>query len=287
MNVAARDVEAALELCRDAAQRAAPISVSLGPAATFWPAAPVIYLAVEGDLAPMDELRADLCTGPLAGPPRERERPFVPHVTLDQRAAPASIPTAVSVLNAYRITYIFATVTLLEQDQDKRWVPAASFPLGGTRVVGRGGLELELDVVAKLDEVAARFAADEWEAYSLARYGPIFRPDDPFAVVARREEAVVGVASGEVRGSVCELARLIVGQAVRGQGIGSHLLRSVERLAGERNCERVRLRTIAGGDAEMFYASRGYLVEATLPAWREGRDFVVMSRPVTGVSRPS
>lgn len=278
VNVSDGEVEAALEVCRSAAGQSAPIAVMLGPTATFWPTTPVVYLEVRGDIASMVELRTALLLGPLEGPERKRERAFVPHVTLDQHASPDSIAAAVTVLKSYQMSYIFETVTILEQDEVNRWVPIADFRLGRPRVVGRGGLEVELSVVSMLDEVTARFAGDEWDAYSRTQYGREFEADDPFAVVARREGAVVGMASGEVRGSVCELARLIVGRALRGQGIGSQLVRAVELMAGERGCERVRLRTIAGGPAEAFYLSRGYRPEATLPAWRGGLDFVVLSR---------
>lgn len=280
VNVAAGDVPAALEVCRAAAAASGPVAVELGPTATFFPPTPVVYLAVAGDVSGMESLRRSLSTGPLTAPRREFERPFVPHVTLNQRSPEQSIAPALAVLGSYRATYTFTKLTLLEQDAARRWRPAADFPLGPPHVIGRGGLELEMVVVRALDEETARIVADEWEAYSLEQYGPGFAPDDPYSVVARREGAVVAVASGEVRGRVCELARLVVGRAVRRQGLGSHVLRAVERLAAERGCRSVRLRTIDGGSAEDFYAAHGYVREVVLPAWREGRDFVVMSRPV-------
>jgi GNAT superfamily N-acetyltransferase len=283
VNVAAGDVDAVTAVCREASRGAAPVSVDLGPTATFWPTMPVIYLAVAGDIAEMESLRAALSTtGPLRPPSTrlEVEHPFVPHVTLNQRAPVDSIEPALALLGSYRASYTFPKLTLLEQDPAKRWHPITDFPLGGGRVIGRGGLELELTVVGNLDEGTARFAADEWESYSLEQYGPGFVADDPYAIVARREGGVVGVASGEVRGRICELSRLIVGRRDRGLGVGTHLLRAVERLAAERGCSAVRMRTISGGEAEGFYSALGYRREAVLPAWREGRDFVVMSRSV-------
>jgi 2'-5' RNA ligase/GNAT superfamily N-acetyltransferase len=285
VNVGAGDVDLAHAICRDAAAAAAPISVDLGPLATFWPPMPVIYLAVAGDVAEIESLRAVVSTGPLATPPgrRQSEHRFVPHVTLNQRSPIDSIDPALAILGSFRANYTFEKLTLLEQDAAKRWHPVSEFPLGGGRVIGRGGLELELTVVGGvevLDIEARRFLADEWESYSLGQYGPGFVADEPYAIVARREGAVVGVASGEVRGAFCELSRLIVGRRVRRLGVGAHLLRAVERHAVENGSSSVRLRTIAGGAAEEFYSVNGYLNVAVLPAWREGRDFVVMSRLV-------
>jgi GNAT superfamily N-acetyltransferase len=126
--------------------------------------------------------------------------------------------------------------------------------------------------------VTVRFLDDEWGANALARHGPQFESDRPFAVTARREAALVGVAEGYTRGAVCNLSGLIVAAAVRGEGVGSQLLRTVERLGRERGCARVRLMTVAGGPAESFYAQRGYEVTVNLPVWRNEEDFTVMER---------
>ena len=89
---------------------------------------------------------------------------------------------------------------------------------------------------------------------------------------------MVGLAEGVVRGEVCELQRLIVDHEVRSQGVGSHLLAAVESLAAERGCTVCRMRAPAGGRAEDFYRSRGWVEVGALPDWRRGRDFVRMER---------
>jgi ribosomal protein S18 acetylase RimI-like enzyme len=73
---------------------------------------------------------------------------------------------------------------------------------------------------------------------------------------------------------------LIVSPEWRSLGVGSHLLRALERLGLERGCGRVRLETLSGGRAEQFYAEHGYVVTATLPRWREEGDFVLMERDI-------
>jgi GNAT superfamily N-acetyltransferase len=102
--------------------------------------------------------------------------------------------------------------------------------------------------------------------------------DAPFAITARREGSVVGLAEGVIRDDVCELQRVIVDEVLRDQGVGSHLLAAVESLAAERGCAVCRLRAPADGRAEGFYRRRGWVEVGALPDWRWGRDFVRMER---------
>jgi 2'-5' RNA ligase/N-acetylglutamate synthase-like GNAT family acetyltransferase len=276
VNVREESLEAVLSHVRTVAMKSAPISVNLGPPATFWPRAPVLYLAVSGDLDAMTVLRGNLATGPLAPPSTRAERGFVPHLTLDQRIEPGRLPHALAAMADYRATYCFERVTVLEQDASHRWQPLADTALGRPVVAGRGSLDLELSVVELPDPVVAAWADEQWASYSRQRYGEAVRPIKPYALVARADGRLVGFADGEIRGPVLRIGRLIVSPEWRNLGVGSHLLRTLERHGLERGCARVRLETLAGGAAEQFYAERGYVVTATLPRWREERDFVLM-----------
>jgi 2'-5' RNA ligase/GNAT superfamily N-acetyltransferase len=277
-NVGEDDSEAVMSLLRAGAAASSPISVELGPPATFWPINPVLYLSVSGDLTEIADLRERLSAGPLAPPEGRQQPPFVPHATLDQRIDPDKIGPALIVLGNYRAAVTFERVTLLEQDEQHHWQAVADVSLGRPAIVGRGGLEVELSVSERSDPATARFADDEWDSEALGRRGPQFDSDRPFVVTARREGALVGVAEGYTRGLVCHLSGLIVAAAVRGEGVGSQLLRTVERLGRERGCDRVRLLTVLGGRAERFYAERGYEVTVNLPVWRNEEDFVAMER---------
>src|SRR5215472_13191878 len=68
VNVAERDLGDALELLRSAGAATRPFSLTLGPPATFWPDAPVIYLPAGGDVAALDQLRERVFRAPLARP---------------------------------------------------------------------------------------------------------------------------------------------------------------------------------------------------------------------------
>jgi ribosomal protein S18 acetylase RimI-like enzyme len=278
VNVREEHLATVLEHVRAAASTSAPIAVTLGPPSTFWPKTPVLYLAVGGDLEAIAALQTDLATGPLAPPPARTERDFVPHVTLDQRIDPSRLPEALDAMADYRTHHCFERVSILEQDAGNRWRPLADAALGEPSIAGRGSLELEISVVERADPAIAAWAGEHWAQYSRDSYGESVRPIDPFAIVARARGQPVAFAEGEIRGPVLRLSRAIVSPEWRSQGVGSHLLRALERLGVERGCARIRLETRAGGRAQHFYAERGFAVTATLPRWREDRDFVLMER---------
>jgi 2'-5' RNA ligase/GNAT superfamily N-acetyltransferase len=279
VNVADAELDQALSVVRSAAASVGPIRLELGPPSTFAPVTPVLYLAVGGDSTSLEALRSALLTGPLDVPRERVGRAFVPHVTLDQRISPSRLDAALTALADYRAEVTIERLGVLEHDEStKRWSSFASFAFGRPRIAGRGGLELELSVAEGLPPDLAEWTNRQWRQYSLERYGPEYHPDEAFAVEARVAGEIAGVAEGAVRGLTCRVARLIVGPEWRSCGIGSQLLKETERLASSRGCRRVRLETIAGGDAERFYRRHGYVAVASLPAWREEHDFVLMDR---------
>ena len=268
VNVAERDLADALEVLARAGAETSPFTLSLGPPATFWPDAPVVYLSAGGDVAALDQLKDRVFRAPLARP---LTWPFVPHVTVADEAPPARIEAAVAALASYRTEVRFERVHLLVEAEGRVWTVVADAAFRRPAVVGRGGLPLELTISQRADPSAAKWAASAWAVHDQEE-------DTNFAITARREDAVVGLAEGVVRGEVCELQRLIVDHVVRGQGVGSHLLAAVESMAAERGCTVCRLRAPAASRAEEFYRNRGWVEVGALPDWRGGRDFVRMER---------
>jgi 2'-5' RNA ligase/N-acetylglutamate synthase-like GNAT family acetyltransferase len=275
VNVADRDLRDALDVLAAAAGATRPFSLVLGPPATFWPDNPVVHLPADGDVAALEDLRLRVFRAPLARP---LTWPFVPHVTIADEAAPARIDAAVSALSSYRTSVRFERIHLLQEGPQRRWTVAADAAFRVPAVVGRGGLPIELTVSEGVDPLVARWAEAAWAEHDRQDAGTAREPDAPFAITARREDAVVGLAEGTVRGEVCELRRLIVDRDARSQGVGSHLLAAVESLAAENGCRVCRLRAPTGGRADQFYRSRGWVEAGTLPDWRWGRDFVRMER---------
>lgn len=281
LNVAEMDVERALEVLRGAAGRVRALDLVLGPADTFWPTNPVVYLSVGGDgLAGVDRLRGALVVSPLDRP---SDQAFVPHVTVRDNMDPTLIPAALALLGAYRAEVCIDAVQLLVQRAGQAWETLGSARLSAPAVIGRGGQALEVSGAPGLDAQAAAWASAAWASYLFEAYGEGAVADRPFTFAARLARRVVGVAEGSVGGCgtgwpSATLSRLIVDPSVRGQGVGSQLLAAAGSYAAESECVSLRALVRAGSPAVSFYLARGFVVGPNLRAWRAGQDFVVMER---------
>jgi 2'-5' RNA ligase/N-acetylglutamate synthase-like GNAT family acetyltransferase len=276
VNVRDEDLAAALAVLRAAAGATAPFALDLGPAATFEPERAVVHLAVGGDVEALLALRDRVFVAPFVRP---LDHDFIPHVTLSTGLPAARTAAAVAALSGFRARWEVDRLHLMAEDHPA-WRPEADVPLGRAAVVGRGGLPLELTTSERLDPEASAFAAREWATFDRDERGVEWEEPQPFAIVARREGAVVGVATGSVQGDAAHLSDLLVAATERGTGVGSHLLAAVERLAADHGVGSITLHTAAGGRAEAFYRSRGWVEEARLPAWRTGLDFVRLRRRI-------
>jgi 2'-5' RNA ligase/GNAT superfamily N-acetyltransferase len=282
VNVREEDVSRAVGTLRAAAAGAAPVAATLGPPATFAPVTPVLHLPVGGPVAvaAMDRLQGALRVGPLGRP---AAHPFVPHVTLADGLAEERLAAALVALADYTAEATFDRVTLLQEEvgpEGRRWRPVGDAPLAPAHVVGRGGLPVELTSGTGLDPEGRAFSAREWPPVDRDVFGPDWEPRAPFAVTARREGEVVGIATGWTFGDLAWLSELLVGAVARHQGVGDHLLRVVEHVAAGRGCRRMGLRAVAGEPAEALYLRRGWREEARFPGWWYGRDVVQLGRDV-------
>ena len=225
VNVALDRVDEAGDVLRAAgAARAGPLELTLGPAVTFWPVTPVVYLQVGGALAELHALRDRVFRDPLARP---LTYDFVPHVTLaDEVASPERIDAAVRALADYSRTVRFDSLHLLREGPGRVWAPIAEAPLGPPGVVGRGGLPLELTVSSHPDlTVSARLGASP-----------------TVVVTARREGEVVGLATARL--ALGERAAWLLGLDVttlaRRSGVGAQLMAGLASALVERGVEVVR-----------------------------------------------
>jgi 2'-5' RNA ligase len=290
VNVAEADVGAVCDLLRSVAADFGPLELDLGPPSSFLPVNPVCYLTVSGErdvLVALASLASRLGTGPLSSPPDRRERPFVPHATINQHMAPERIAAAVEVLEGYRAHVVFERATLLEYSEtERRWRVLCDAAFGPPARRGRGGIEIELSFSRHPDPEVRDWSRRTWEQYSVSQYGPDVHPDEPFTIAARVHGELAGVAEGEVGGLTCRLARLMVGPEWRSTGVGTQLLRATEDHAIESGCVRVRLETLSGSRAEGYYRGRGYEIVGNLSRWRMGRDFVVMEASLPRLPGP-
>lgn len=125
VNVPADGLPGALELLRAAAKATRPLNLRLGPAATFDPVTPVVYLAVGGDVEALRALRDRVFVPPLERP---LTHPFVPHVTVADDMDPDRIPAAVEALADYVADMHIDALHLLEEGRGRIWRPIADAP---------------------------------------------------------------------------------------------------------------------------------------------------------------
>lgn len=188
VNVRADELGVALSVLRRAAASVGPITVTLGPAVTFHPVNPVVYLEVGGDVDAVRRVRDAVFVPPLE---RSMSHLFVPHVTLVESTTRERIEAALVALAEYRVDVTFEAAYLL-QEHERRWRPIADARFASPLVVGRGGIETEITVSSLADPHVVGFAG-----------GPPDGTED--VVVARREGEIVAVAYAR-GGSLLETA---------------------------------------------------------------------------------
>jgi 2'-5' RNA ligase len=254
VNVAAERLDDALAVLAEAAAATEPLRLRLGPAETFHPANPVVYLGVGGDVEALAALRTRCFRPPLDRP---LTHDFVPHVTIANDMAPERIPAAVAALADYQAEVAVDRVHLLQEGSGRLWRPIADAAFAPPAVVGRGGLALEVTTADAPDPEAALLLAPG--------VGP---GGEPWAVTARRDGEVVGAAAGWTAGPACQVARLAVVPGARHQGIGRHLLTAVEQLALQRACAVVETDAPADAAADALLSSAGWEPADLGDGWR-------------------
>ncbi len=275
VNVREEQVDGGIAAMRDALGAVRPFALTVGPATTFLPAAPVLYLAVSGDVEALHDVKQRVFRPPFS---RAVEWPYVAHLTLRDEMEPARIDAAVNALADFRSTFEVDRVHVL-REQSGTWSPLTDVPFGAPAVVGRGSLDLVIGESEQLDPQARAFATRAWRRHDEGQFGPGTRWErHPFALTARRDGRVVGVATGWTGLGVAYLSELLVAEDVRGQGVGSHLLASFESLAARRDAPRLALRTDAAADAVGFYERHGWRIEARFDNWLGGAEFVQLRR---------
>ncbi len=259
LNIRDDELDGALAVVRDAGARSRPLRLELGPAETFLPDAPVLYLAVgdQGAVRALRTLRALLMVVPFERPD---ERPYVPHVTLLTHGSPEKIHAAVQALCDARFGAVVEYLTVLECHEDSVWRPAAEVPLGAPVVVGRGSVDVELAISTVVDPEAKRLMIQVRD--EVAGEQGEWPHDDREAVVitARHDGVVVGALAGWIgmgRGRVDEVA---VAKDVRRHGIGSRLLAAFESAANDRRCPKLTMRVPAASTAQVWCENRGWHV---------------------------
>jgi 2'-5' RNA ligase/GNAT superfamily N-acetyltransferase len=257
-----------------AARSVSPFELELGPAASFAPRTSTLHLAVGGQLDRLSELRDALRVEPLDRPD---EHDFVPHVTLLQRATPAQVGAGLTLLSSTLQEWQVGSLTLLERlrpESGPVWHPVAEEPLGGPRVVGRGGVELHLRSGSVLTPAVAALTGWTW---------PPLLPAGGATLVASAElrgapGEPVGAAIGRADAQGAVLDHVVVAGAHRGQGIARHVVGEWCREAVERGAGVVAARPTghstdgaAASDPGAFLGALGFTaIDATTWSRRVG-----------------
>lgn len=242
INVAADEVDAAVEMARDAAAEEKPIHVVLGPVDTFNPITPVVFMRVSGPgLDAIKRLRDALDAGAFA---QELSHPFVPHVTLSDDATDREIDGAMASLTHFVEHVSLDAVTVMEQDDDQMWRPIAEVPLGGgessTRTFGASPVTITVS------------AHPTQRGATMGRYRSL-------SVEAFVDGHVVGVANGHVaRDGIAWLDELVVIKETRGTGIGAALGRAFIDAVRDRQATEVR--AARGASVAGFLVNLGFAV---------------------------
>jgi 2'-5' RNA ligase/GNAT superfamily N-acetyltransferase len=282
VNVAERDLGDVLRRVRSVATEE-PAEVVVGPARTFTPRTPVVYLEVAGDTARIAGLRRRLAVPPLVPSVPRVERPFVPHVTIGGRVAGPKIAAALAMLAEFQLAMKLSTVALCEQDEiapRRPWRVIADVILGSGSTVGRGGREINFVGSTILDPEVAAWAAVTPGEDALAEGATAPSPEDPFVLVAYEADRPVGAVVGSLDGPAVGIHTVRVDEKRHNEGIGGQLVRALERAAAARGCSRVAFVASADGPLGGFLSHLGY-APTVLRKGRDGEDRVTLERLIS------
>ena len=275
-NVSGSEVPEVFAQLRRVAAEAAPLRLSLGPAATFAPRHEVVYLAVAEQAGSLGALVGALSSGPLAPPVTRPARAFVPHVTITNRAAPEVARAAVVALAAYRQEVTTDALSVLEADLEAPrhpWRTLARIAFGGGVTSGRGGLEVVIDTALGTDPEVVDFVREQLALEPAA-------PVEAVAMVltARVDRCLVGVIAGECSGASVAFDTHLVAAASRSLGIGTRLLNALEREALARRCSELRTLVPSASAAVSYYEGRGFRRRGTIAGTAGVGELVLLVR---------
>jgi 2'-5' RNA ligase/GNAT superfamily N-acetyltransferase len=280
VNVREDSVVDALRLVRAVAAED-PAEVLIGPAGTFAPRTPVVYLRVGGETARIADLRRRLAAPPLVPVGPREQRPFVPHITIGGRLDKAKIVAAVATLAGFELAATLARVELCQQDEQAPrhpWRVIADVILGSGTTAGRGGREVTFVGSTRLDPETAVWADATPGEDAACDEAPTEAVENPFVLTAYATARPVGAVVGAVAGPTVRIGWLRIDENRRDEGIGRQLVRAAERAAAARGCPRVVFLAEAGGAIEGFLGHLGYTRAALLDPRRDEQPRVAMER---------
>ena len=105
----------------------------------------------------------------------------------------------------------------------------------------------------------AKFIRENWGSEKIVAHRKIFYPHDLPGFVAYTGKKVSGLITYDIKNNNLEIVTM--NAVVRGKGIGTVLLKAIERTAHRLKCKKIRLITTNDNiDALGFYQKRGFVI---------------------------
>ncbi len=269
-NVNGDELLEVLDAVAAAALKARSLSALLGPPRVF-DSTDTLYLAVdEATAARLTTIREALRVGRMDLP--EQYPNYVPHLTLARGLPRSDLEQGAAALAPCRIPATIEKLTVFEMDPAGVWHTLCDFELAAPAVSGRGGFEISISRSEAPEPEVEEFSARAWAEHDSALGVGWDRRE--LTLVARRNDRVIGVASGWVDGGLGYLGSLIVDTPHRGEGVGRRLVEAFRSATAEHGATRWAVRTFANTEAHAWYLHHGWVEEARFADWIEGREFV-------------
>ncbi|GAB4157747.1 MAG: GNAT family N-acetyltransferase [Candidatus Dojkabacteria bacterium] len=131
---------------------------------------------------------------------------------------------------------------------------------------------------AKLKKLVDKFEGSQWPKADLEHYGKIKPPKKYHRFIMREHGKIVGMAEVSIETNVACLEGLLVDETIRGQGIGTALLKKVEAFARTKGCTKIWLATGKDWKAASFYKKHGFEITAVLKEHVFNQDEVLMTK---------
>jgi 2'-5' RNA ligase len=122
------DIDQVILHLEQVARRTPCFEVHLRGTGTFRPVSPVVFVNVVEGIGDLEQLAADVRSGPLAG---ETAFPYHPHVTIAHDLPEAALEQAFVELERYDADFPVDRMWLYVHNTRTGWQPARLFPLGG------------------------------------------------------------------------------------------------------------------------------------------------------------
>lgn len=225
-NLYPRDIPGEIYRLRRLASEVIPFHLEIGPAGTFSPVSPVLYLSVKGErLAQLYSLQTKIASSPLY---RSLNRSYVPHVTLVDGEEETIICQAVEVLDSKIFDEEFTSFEMMLSPTQGYWEPASDFRFDRSRKVQRGGMTIEV-FSHKAGDLSIYHLASE-EGVSPSFFWPAFdrrfRSDHQSncTVSLYHEGKLIAVGSAAYHSTNALVRMVMVAGEVRNCGLGSLVL---------------------------------------------------------------